>query len=71
MNVWKFNGVDVYFFLWDCFVYFLCDEKEFFNVILRMVKFGFLVKVILFKEYVFDLMLKEDIEVFEKYLKNE
>ncbi len=71
MNVWKLNGGDAYSFLRDCPLHPIRNEKELPNSILNMVKAGVLVKGIPLKEHVPDLTSKEDIEVFEKYLKNE
>jgi glucose-1-phosphate adenylyltransferase len=68
MNLFKFNGTDIYPTLLNCPENALRGEKELPTALLNMIKSGTTVKGIPLKEHVPDLTSKEDIGVFKKYL---
>ena len=69
MNLFKFNGTEIYPALLNCPENALRAEKELPTALLNMIKSGASVKGIPLKEHVPDLTSKEDIAVFKKYLK--
>ncbi len=69
MNLFKFNGPDIYEALLNCPENPERKEKELPTTLLNMITSGVLVKGIPLKEHVPDLTSKEDIGVFKRYLK--
>lgn len=69
MNVFKFTGTEIYFFLKNCPIETKRDEKELPTAILNMIrKSNNYIKGIPFAEHVPDLTSKEDIAIMRKYI---
>ena len=69
MNIFKFNGNEIYPFLKNCPVDPIRNEKELPTATLTMIKESeFYIKGIPFKEHVPDLTSKEDIAIMKEYL---
>jgi len=72
MNVFKFTGTEIYFFLKNCPIETKRDEKELPTAILNMIrKSNNYIKGIPFAEHVPDLTSKKDISIMKAYLKLE
>ena len=68
MNLFKFNGPDIYPALLACEEHPMRKEKELPTALLLMIQKGAVVKGIPLAEHVPDLTSKEDIAVFKKYI---
>ncbi|MEP2935008.1 MAG: sugar phosphate nucleotidyltransferase [Gilvibacter sp.] len=69
MNLFKFNGPDIYPALMACEEHPIRKEKELPTALLYMIQKGVVVKGIPLAEHVPDLTIKEDIAVFKKHIK--
>ncbi len=69
MNIFKFNGADMFTYLKNCPIHTIRKEKELPAAILNFTKeHPAQFQGILFKEHVPDLTSKEDIQIFKGYL---
>jgi NDP-sugar pyrophosphorylase family protein len=69
MNVFKFTGAEIYFFLKNCPIDPIRNEKELPTAVLNMIdESSFFIKGIPFAEHVPDLTSKEDITIMKDYI---